>query len=86
MATLDETSYTGSHMDDHPINWYHEHDDGRPWYAGGGHTLGSHSEPEFMDRPMRSIAYTTGSARFADADTDGVSDASDNCIDTANAD
>ena len=49
LAKLRESSYQGSNMNgNHPIAWCAEFDGGRMWYTGGGHTIESFSEPDFL--------------------------------------
>lgn len=49
LATLDETSYQGGEMNgEHPFAWCHQIGKGRAWYTGGGHTIESYSEAEFV--------------------------------------
>ncbi|WP_260194138.1 ThuA domain-containing protein [Actinophytocola gossypii] len=62
LATLDETSYDpgGDAMGDHPIMWCKSQGDGRSWYTGGGHTIESYSEPEFLDHLAGGIRYAAG--------------------------
>lgn len=60
LATLDETTYTGGTMGDHPIAWYHEYDGGRAWYTAGGHTAGSYTEPLFRAHLLGGIQYAAG--------------------------
>jgi type 1 glutamine amidotransferase len=57
LARLDETSYTGGTMGDHPIAWFHEYDGGRAWYTAGGHTAESFSEPLFLTHLLGGIRY-----------------------------
>ena len=84
LATLDESSYNGGNMGDHPVVWYHEFDGGRSWYTGGGHTSQSYSDPQFVNHLLGGIAYAAGEAEIVDTDTDGVNDSSDNCLLVAN--
>ncbi|WP_041322586.1 ThuA domain-containing protein [Saccharomonospora viridis] len=68
LATLDEGSYdpgSGAMGDDHPIAWCHENSGGRAWYTGGGHTVESFSEPEFLAHLAGGIQYAAG---LTDAD------------------
>ncbi|HWM04707.1 MAG TPA: ThuA domain-containing protein [Actinophytocola sp.] len=62
LATLDESSYDpgGDAMGDHPIMWCHPQDAGRSWYTGGGHTIESYSEPEFLTHLAGGIRYAAG--------------------------
>ena len=57
LARLDESTYTGGSMGDHPIAWYHEYDGGRAWYTAGGHTAASYAEPAFRLHLLGGIRY-----------------------------
>lgn len=60
LLSLDESTYEGGEMGDHPIAWYHEFDGGRAWYTGGGHTASSYSEPDFVHHLLGGIQYGAG--------------------------
>jgi type 1 glutamine amidotransferase len=60
LASLDESSYSGGTMGDHPIAWYHEFEGGRAWYTAGGHTSESYSEPFFLQHLTGGIQYAAG--------------------------
>lgn len=60
LATLDETTYSGGTMGDHPIAWYHDYDGGRAWYTAGGHTAASYTEPLFRAHLLGGIQYAAG--------------------------
>ncbi|CAA9337513.1 CBM32 / CBM47 [uncultured Microcoleus sp.] len=68
LANLDETSYTGGTMGDHPIAWYHSYDGGRAWYTGGGHTIESYSEPAFRQHILGGIQYAADAASVTTLD------------------
>jgi type 1 glutamine amidotransferase len=57
LATLDESTYSGGTMGDHPIAWYHTYDGGRAWYTAGGHTSESYREPLFVAHLLGGILY-----------------------------
>ncbi|HMJ56513.1 MAG TPA: ThuA domain-containing protein [Polyangiaceae bacterium] len=59
VISLDESTYApeDSAMGDHPIAWYHEHDGGRAFYTGLGHTEASFSEPLFLDHLAGAIEW-----------------------------
>jgi type 1 glutamine amidotransferase len=57
LARLDESSYSGGTMGDHPIAWFHEYDGGRAWYTAGGHTAESFSEPLFLTHLLGGVRY-----------------------------
>lgn len=60
LASLDEASYTGGTMGDHPIAWWHAYDGGRAWYTAGGHTPESYREPLFVAHLLSGIQYAAG--------------------------
>ncbi|MGA6163587.1 ThuA domain-containing protein [Amycolatopsis magusensis] len=62
LAALDEQSYDPGNgaMGDHPIAWCHTNSGGRSWYTGGGHTIASYSEPEFLSHLKGGILYAAG--------------------------
>lgn len=62
LASLDESTYSGGTMGDHPIAWYHDFQGGRAWYTAGGHTRESYSEPLFLAHLLGGIAYAAGGA------------------------
>jgi cytochrome c len=62
LMTLDEASYTGGNMGDHPIAWYHPFDGGRAWYTGGGHTAVSYQDEYFLRHLLGGIQYAAGLA------------------------
>lgn len=50
LIEIDEASYEGATTGPgHPIAWYHVYDAGRAFYTGGGHTVASYAEPEFLE-------------------------------------
>jgi type 1 glutamine amidotransferase len=65
LASLDEASYTGGTMGDHPIVWYHSYAGGRGWYTAGGHTSESYSEPPFLAHLLGGIEYAAGNRATA---------------------
>lgn len=60
LARLDEASYSGGTMGDHPIAWCHSYDGGRAWYTAGGHTEESYSEPLFLEHLSGGVLYAAG--------------------------
>jgi type 1 glutamine amidotransferase len=60
VATLDESTYTGGTMGDHPITWMHEYAGGRAWYTAAGHTRESYAEPLFQVHLLGGILYAAG--------------------------
>ena len=57
LCRLDESTYSGGTMGDHPIAWYHEYDGGRAWYTGGGHTSASYYDALFRLHLLGGIRY-----------------------------
>ena len=45
---------------DHPIAWCHDYDGGRSWYTGGGHTIESYAEPQFLAHLLGGIQTAAG--------------------------
>jgi type 1 glutamine amidotransferase len=62
LASLDESSYAGGTMGDHPIAWCHTYQGGRAWYTAGGHTSASYIEPLFLAHLLGGIEYAAGVA------------------------
>lgn len=58
LITLDEDSYQGGKNGQwHPISWYQEHDGGRAFYTGRGHTKESYQDPLFLEHLLGGISY-----------------------------
>ncbi len=67
LLNLDENSYEGgTNGEYHPIAWYHEYDGGRSWYTGGGHTIESFAEPDFIEHLLQGIKWAAGSGKPVD--------------------
>ncbi|CAM3588656.1 ThuA domain-containing protein [Kibdelosporangium persicum] len=62
LASLDESSYSGGTMGDHPITWCHEYQGGRAWYTGLGHTAESYSDPAFTRMLLGGIQIAGGAS------------------------
>ncbi|MEV7969521.1 ThuA domain-containing protein [Sphaerisporangium sp. NPDC088356] len=60
LAGLDETSYTGGTMGDHPITWCQNYGGGRSWYTGLGHTEESYADPAFTTMVLGGIQVAAG--------------------------
>ncbi|MEU8268493.1 ThuA domain-containing protein [Sphaerisporangium sp. NPDC049002] len=60
LASLDETSYTGGTMGDHPITWCQNYGGGRSWYTGLGHTEESYADPAFTTMVLGGIQVAAG--------------------------
>jgi type 1 glutamine amidotransferase/glucose/arabinose dehydrogenase/mono/diheme cytochrome c family protein len=70
LLTVDEASYDGGTMgDDHPIAWRHEHDGGRSFYTGLGHTKESFAKEAFRTHLLEGIEWAAGElAPFVEPD------------------
>jgi type 1 glutamine amidotransferase len=62
LAVLDETTYTGGTMGDHPISWCQQFDNGRSWYTAMGHTSDTYYEPLYRSHLLGGIRYAAGVA------------------------
>lgn len=62
LQSLDETSYTGGTMGDHPITWYHDYSGGRAFYTGLGHTEAIWADVDFRTLVWGGIQLAAGSA------------------------
>ncbi|MET9556992.1 ThuA domain-containing protein [Streptomyces sp. NPDC006645] len=65
LASLDESSYSGGAMGDHPITWCQDYRGGRSWYTGLGHTEESYADPAFTTMLLGGI-QTAARAKVAD--------------------
>jgi type 1 glutamine amidotransferase len=57
LQSLDEGSYSGGTMGDHPITWCHAQAAGRAFYTGLGHTQESFADPDFRALLLGGIRY-----------------------------
>ncbi|MEV0231802.1 ThuA domain-containing protein [Nonomuraea sp. NPDC050786] len=57
LQSLDEGSYSGGNMGDHPITWCHPQSSGRAFYTGLGHTQESYADPNFRTLLLGGIRY-----------------------------
>jgi type 1 glutamine amidotransferase len=57
LMSLDESSYSGGTMGDHPIAWYHQYSGGRSWYTALGHTAASFDESDFQQHLLGGIQW-----------------------------
>lgn len=64
IATVDESTYQGGSMGDHPIVWCHEYEGGKAWYTGLGHTVEIYSDPIFQQVIYGGITYAAGQDAF----------------------
>ncbi|GAA0959483.1 hypothetical protein GCM10009554_73250 [Kribbella koreensis] len=60
LINLDESTYSGGNMGDHPIAWYHAQGSGRSFYTGFGHTIESYSDTAFRKHLLGGIQYAAG--------------------------
>lgn len=60
LASLNEKSYEGGEMGDHPIIWYQEYDGGRAWYTGLGHTHEVFQDPVFLEHLLGGLMWAAG--------------------------
>jgi uncharacterized protein len=60
LASLDESSYSGGTMGDHPITWCQNYGGGRAWYTGLGHTEASYADPNFTRMLLGGIQVAAG--------------------------
>ncbi|WP_079320404.1 ThuA domain-containing protein [Microbispora sp. GKU 823] len=63
LQSLDESSYSGGTMGDHPITWCHPQASGRAFYTGLGHTAESYTEPNFRSLLLGGIRYAAGAVQ-----------------------
>ena len=76
LMTLDESTYTGgTNGENHPIAWYHEYDGGRAFYTGGGHTIESFQDEDFIQHLWGGINYAMGNNGKVDYTKPGVAPA-----------
>ncbi|GAA4410398.1 lectin [Actinokineospora soli] len=65
LASLDPTSYSGHTMGaDHPHVWCKNHQGGRSFYIGGGHTAASYGETGFRGLLLGGIRYAGGRTKI----------------------
>ena len=60
LASLNEKSYEGGDMGDHPIIWYRMYDGGRAWYTGLGHTSEEFQDPVFLEHLLGGLIWAAG--------------------------
>jgi len=60
LINLDESTYSGGNMGDHPIAWYHAQGSGRSFYTGFGHTIESYADTAFRQHLLGGIQYAAG--------------------------
>jgi type 1 glutamine amidotransferase len=74
LANLDESSYSGGSMGDHPITWCQNYQGGRAWYTGLGHTEQSYTESNFTRMLLGGIQWAGGAVTADCGTSTGVSD------------
>ncbi|MCO1594126.1 ThuA domain-containing protein [Micromonospora sp. RHAY321] len=60
LASLDESSYSGGSMGDHPITWCRAYGGGRAWYTGLGHTEESYADSNFTRMLLGGLRVASG--------------------------
>jgi len=60
LINLNESTYTGGSMGDHPITWCKNYGGGRAWYTGLGHTEATYSESNFTRMLLGGIQIAAG--------------------------
>jgi type 1 glutamine amidotransferase len=65
LMNLDESTYTGGTMGDHPITWCQNYGGGRAFYTGLGHTEESYTDANFTRMLLGGIQFA-GGAQAAD--------------------
>ncbi|MFC7762389.1 ThuA domain-containing protein [Catellatospora bangladeshensis] len=60
LMNLNEASYTGGNMGDHPITWCQAYGGGRAWYTGLGHTEASYTDTNFTRMLLGGIQIAAG--------------------------
>ena len=60
LLSLDESTYQGGKMGDHPAAWCHEYEGGRAFYTALGHTKESYEEPFFLKHLLGGIEWAAG--------------------------
>lgn len=76
LLNLNESTYNGGTMGtNHPISWFQQFGAGRSWYTGGGHTVESYQEVDFLQHLAGGILWAA--ARAGDYNRDGAVDGAD---------
>ncbi|WP_182876315.1 ThuA domain-containing protein [Microbispora sp. H10670] len=57
LQSLNESSYSGGNMGDHPVTWCHPQASGRSFYTGLGHTQESYADSNFRTLLLGGIRY-----------------------------
>jgi len=59
LVSIDESTYSGGNMGDHPMSWCHEFDGGRSWYTGIGHRPETYQQPGFHQHLLGGILWAS---------------------------
>jgi cytochrome c len=62
LLRLDESTYEGGDMGDHPIAWCHDFDGGRSWYTGLSHDRNAYATNQMRLHLLGGIQYAAGVA------------------------
>lgn len=62
LLRVDESTYTGGMMGDHPVTWCHAYLGGRSWYTALGHSTQAYRDPRFTALLLGGIRIATGAA------------------------
>jgi len=60
LMNLNETTYSGGTMGDHPITWCQNYAGGRSWYTGLGHTEASYTDANFTRMLLGGLQIAAG--------------------------
>lgn len=60
LASVDESSYEGGNMGDHPIVWCNTYEGGRVWYSGLGHMIEGFKDPLYLQHLLGGIEWAAG--------------------------
>jgi uncharacterized protein len=76
LLNLNESTYNGGTMGaNHPTSWFQQFAAGRSWYTGGGHTVESYQEADFLQHLAGGILWAA--VRAGDYNRDGAVDGAD---------
>ncbi len=59
LVSIDESSYSGGNMGDHPMTWCHEFEGGRSWYTALGHRTEAYLSPAFQQHLLGGILWAS---------------------------
>ncbi len=68
LASVDEKSYNGGSMGDHPVIWCQENERGRSWYTAMGHSASSYTEMLYLESLYQGIMWAAQAAKPSDAE------------------